>query len=69
MRFVGRSTDNQLSDDVGLMKPSWCPVSKAGLIYDLTAEVELEEKDDEILPDLAVIHHLLALVITKQDDK
>ena len=33
-----------LSDDVGLMKPPWCPNSNAGLIWDLTAEVELKKK-------------------------
>ena len=52
-----------------LAKPSWCPNPSAGLIYDLTAEVKLEENDDESLHGLAVIHHLLASRVTKQDDK
>ena len=52
-----------------LMKPSWCPKSNACLIWDLTAETELEENDDESLHDLAMIHHLLALKTAKQDDK
>ena len=59
-----------------LMKPSWCPNPNESwcqnpehLIWDLTAEVELEENDDESLHDLAIIHHLLALKITRLDDK
>ena len=52
-----------------LMKPSWCPNPNAGLIWDLTAAIELEENDDESLHDLAVTYHLLALKITRQDDK
>ena len=50
-----------------LMKPSWCPNPIAGLIWDLTAEIELEGNDDKILHDLAMIHHLLALKIMRQD--
>ena len=52
-----------------LMKPSWCPNPDAGLIWVLTADVELEESDDESLHDLAVIHHLLALDREKQKEK
>ena len=52
-----------------LMKPSWCPNPNAGLIWDLTAEIELERNDDESLHNLAMIHHLLALKITRQEDK
>ena len=47
-----------------LIKPSWCPNPNAGRIWDLTAETELEENNDESLHDLAMIHHLLALKIT-----
>ena len=39
------------------------------MIWDLTAEIELEENDDESQYDLAMIHHLLALKITRQDDE
>ena len=49
-----------------LMKPSWCPNPNAGLIWDITADVELEENDDESRHDLAVIYHLLALDREKQ---
>ena len=49
-----------------LMKPSWCPHPNAGLIWDMTAEVTLDLDDDASLHDLAKIHHLLALKITKQ---
>ena len=52
-----------------LMKPAWCPNPNAGLTWDLTAEIELEENDNESLHDLAVIHHLLALKMTRQYDK
>ena len=38
------------------MKPSWCPNPNAVLIWDVTAEIELEECDDESLHDLAAIH-------------
>ena len=51
------------------MKLSWCPKPNAGLIWDLTAEIELDENDDESIHNLAMIHHLLALKITRQDDK
>ena len=40
-----------------------------GLRWDLIDDVELEEKDDESLHDSAVMHHLLALRIMKQDDR
>ena len=52
-----------------LMKPSWCPHPNAGLIWDMTADVALELDNDGSLHDLAVIHHLLALKIKKQDDR
>ena len=52
-----------------LMKPSWCPNPNAGLIWDLTAEIELEGIDDESLHDLAMIHQLLALKLKRQEDK
>ena len=67
---MGKSTEDQPSDDVGThMKPSCCPNPNAGLKCDLTTDVELEENDDESLPDLAVIHHLLALDREKQREK
>ena len=40
-----------------LMKPSWCPHPNAGLIWDMTADITL---------DLAMIHHLLAMRMTKR---
>ena len=49
-----------------LMKPSWCPHPNAGLIWDMTADVTLDLDDEASLHDLARIHHLLALKITKQ---
>ena len=49
-----------------LMKPSWCPHANAVLIWDMTADVTLDFDDDANLHDLAMIHHLLALRITKQ---
>ena len=49
-----------------LMKPSWCPHSNAGLIWDLTADFTLDLDDDASLYDLAMIHHLLAMRVTKQ---
>ena len=52
-----------------LMKPSWCPFPNAGLIWDLTAEIELDGNDDDSLHNLAMIHHLMALKKTRQDDK
>ena len=49
-----------------LMKPSWCPHPNASLIWDMAADVTLDLDDDASLQDLAMIHHLLALKITKQ---
>ena len=49
-----------------LMKPSWCPHPNAGLIWDLTADITLDLDDDASLHDLAMIHHLLAIRVTKQ---
>ena len=49
-----------------LMKLSWCPRPNAGLIWDMTSEVMLDSDGDASLHDLAMIHHLLALRITKQ---
>ena len=48
-----------------LMKPSWCPNPNAGLIWDLTVDIELEENDIS----LAVIRHLLGLDREKQMEK
>ena len=52
-----------------LMKRSWCPNPNAGLIWDLTAEIELEGNDDESLHGLFMIDPFSALKITRQDDK
>ena len=49
-----------------LMKPSWCPHPNARLIWDMTDDVTMDLDDDASLHDLAMIHHLLALKITKQ---
>ena len=49
------------------MKTSWYPKPNAGLIWDVTADIDLEGKDDESLHNLAMIHHLLALKITRQN--
>ena len=49
-----------------LMKPSWCPHPNAGLIWDMTADITLDLDDDASLPDLAMMHHLLAIKVTKQ---
>ena len=49
-----------------LMKPSWCPHPNAGLIWDMTADLALDLHDDASLHDLAMIHHLLAMRMTKQ---
>ena len=48
------------------MKPSWCPHPNAGLIWDMAADVMLDRDDDASLHDLAMIHHLLAIKLTKQ---
>ena len=48
-----------------LMRPSWCLIPNATLIWVLNAETELECNDVESLHDLAKIHHLLALKITR----
>ena len=49
-----------------LMKPSWCPHPNAGLIWDMTADVTLDLDDDASLNDLAMIHQLLAMRVTKR---
>ena len=49
-----------------LMKPSWCPHPNAGLIWDMTADILLDLDDGASLHDLAMIHHLLAIRVTKQ---
>ena len=49
-----------------LMKPSWCPHPNAGLIWDMTADITLDLDDDASLHDLAMIHPLLAIKLTKQ---
>ena len=52
-----------------LMKPSWCRRPNAGLIWDMTVDVALDLDDDASLHNLAMIHHLLALRITKQNSR
>ena len=54
---------------VGAHEAFWCSHPNAGLIWDMTADVSIELDDDGSLQDLAVIHPLLALKITKQDDR
>ena len=49
-----------------LMKPSWCPHPNAGLIWDMTTDITLDLDDDASLHDLAMIHHLLAMRLTKR---
>ena len=51
------------------MQPSWCPHPNAGLIWDMTAVIVLDLDDDASLQDLAMIHHLLALRVTKQNGR
>ena len=51
-----------------LVRASLCPNPNTGLIWDLAAETELEENDNESLHDLAMTYHLLALKSTRQDD-
>ena len=48
------------------MKPSWCPHPNSGLIWDMTADIALDLYDGASIHDLTMIHHLLALRITKQ---
>ena len=52
-----------------LMNPSWCAHPKAGLIWDMTADVALDFDDDSNLHDLAVIHHLMAMKVAKKNGK
>ena len=54
---------------MGLIKPSSYPNANAGLIWNVTADIEQQESDDESLHDLAVIHLLLALKVKKQSEK
>ena len=49
-----------------LMKPSWCPHPYAGSIWDMTADITLDLDDDASLHDLAMVHHLLAMRMTKR---
>ena len=49
-----------------LMKPSWYPHPNAGFIWDMTADITLDLDDDAIFQDLAMIHHLVAMRVTKQ---
>ena len=49
-----------------LMKPSWCPHPNADLIWVMTADITLDLDDDASFHDLAMIHHLLAIKVTKQ---
>ena len=73
VRFECGSWDGPLKTSLvmmlELMKPSWCPNPNLGLIWNLIADVELGENDDESLHDLAMIHHLLALKVKKQSEK
>ena len=64
---MGRSLRNQLKTEVGAHEAFVVPSPKRHSIRDVTAEVVLELDYDGSLQDLAVIHHLLALKITKQD--
>ena len=52
-----------------LMKPSWCPHPNDGLIWNVTEDVVLELDDYGSVHGLAVIHHLLALRIMKQNEE
>ena len=52
-----------------LMKPSCFPNPNAGLLWNVTADIELEESDDGSLHDLAVIHHLLNMEVEKHGKK
>ena len=70
VNFMEKSWDGPLKTSLvvmwELMKPSWCPHPNAGLIWDMTADVMLERDDDASLHDLAMIHHLLAMRLTKR---
>ena len=59
---------NSLLTKWELLILSWCPNPNSGLKWELTADIELEESDDESLHDLARIHHLLALKVKKQSE-
>ena len=52
-----------------LMKLSWCPHPNTGLIWDMRADIVLDLNDDANLHDLAMIYHLLALKVTKQNGR
>ena len=64
IRAVPKRSEGELQDVV--MKPLWCPHPNAGLIWDMTADITLDLDDDASLHDLAMIHHLLAIRVTKQ---
>ena len=68
--FVCGSWDGPLKTSLvtmwEFMKPSCCPHPNAGLIWDMTADVTLNVDDDASPHNLAMIHHLLDLKITKQ---
>ena len=49
-----------------LMKPSWCHHPNAGLIWDMTVDITLDLDYDTSLHDLAMIHHLLAMRMTRR---
>ena len=66
---MGLSTEDQSSCMWELMKPSWYPNLSMGLIWDLTADLELEESDAESVHGLALIHYLLALKVKKRSEK
>ena len=52
-----------------LLMPSCFPNLNEGLLWNVTADIELEESDDGSLHDLAVIHHLLDLKVKKHGKK
>ena len=67
MWFMGRSLEDQLSNHVGAHEAFM--VSTPGLIWDMPADIVLDLHDDASLHDLAIIHHLLALKVTKQNGR
>ena len=71
--FECRSWDGPLKTSIVTMreltKPSWCPHTNAGFIWDMTADVASDLDDEASLHDLAVIHHLLALKVAKKNGR
>ena len=68
MRFMGRSFENQLGNDVGAHEAFMVPLSnfRFDMGRDCTADVVLNLVDDGILNDLAVLYHLRLI---KQDER